>query len=207
MLFRSPLNAEETWEYIKYRLHVAGGRDDYFAEEARDQIYKSSRGIPRLINMICDAALLAGYVEEKSIIDNTLISDVVKEMDLDVEGVGVKANKGREGIAEDDCEKMIIVEEGIRRIDEVEKKLNQIFQKVNWLYERHSRETNLERALLVKEKEIKELKGTLYKCYKKEQQIVERGKELALKEEGLKVKKEELSRMQKRLHNIRIHIP
>lgn len=198
-----PLNAEETWKYIKHRLHVAGGRNDYFAEETRDQIYKFSTGIPRLINMICDAALLAGYVEEKRIIDNNLISDVVEELDLDVERVKLKASERREGVTGDDCVKITGKEEA-RRIDEIEKELNQISQKVKWLYDRRIRETGWEKVLLAKEKEIKRLKHILYK---KEQEIIEREKSLVLKEGDIKAKEEELLKLQQKLETFRIHIP
>lgn len=57
------MNLEETRRYIYHRLNVAGARGSLeFTKPAIDLIYKSSQGIPRRINAICDQSLLAGYV-------------------------------------------------------------------------------------------------------------------------------------------------
>ncbi|QQS53483.1 MAG: AAA family ATPase [Candidatus Competibacteraceae bacterium] len=57
----SPLDSRETAAYIDHRLRVAGGRADLFAAGARWVVYRYSGGIPRLINVICDRALLGAY--------------------------------------------------------------------------------------------------------------------------------------------------
>ncbi len=56
-----PLNRRETAAYIDYRLRVAGARADLFAAGTRWTAYRFSGGIPRLINVICDRALLGAY--------------------------------------------------------------------------------------------------------------------------------------------------
>ncbi len=56
-----PLDRRETAAYIDHRLRVAGGRVDLFATGARRATYRYSGGIPRLINVICDRALLGAY--------------------------------------------------------------------------------------------------------------------------------------------------
>ena len=56
-----PLDRRETAAYIGYRLRVAGGRDDLFTWGARRVVYRRSGGIPRLINIVCDRALLGAY--------------------------------------------------------------------------------------------------------------------------------------------------
>ena len=56
-----PLDRRETAAYIGHRLRVAGGRDDGFAWGARRVVYRHSGGIPRLINIVCDRALLGAY--------------------------------------------------------------------------------------------------------------------------------------------------
>jgi len=59
-----PLSQQETLQYIAYRLHVAGGRKKvYFAPSAIRAVYKASGGTPRVINAICDRALLIGYTK------------------------------------------------------------------------------------------------------------------------------------------------
>lgn len=60
-----PLDREETGEYIRHRLKTAGRLDaDIFDEEAINEIYKHSKGIPRLINVVCHNALISGLVYE-----------------------------------------------------------------------------------------------------------------------------------------------
>lgn len=59
-----PLDARETEAYIAHRMHVAGGSGrPTFSRAALRRIHRASGGVPRVINTICDAALLAGYVE------------------------------------------------------------------------------------------------------------------------------------------------
>lgn len=75
-----PLTQEETEKYILFRLKIASesGRR-YFSDEAMDIIYRFSKGVPRLINQICDSALLNGFIYEKEIIDGPLMREVVSE--------------------------------------------------------------------------------------------------------------------------------
>jgi len=59
-----PLSENETLAYIKHRLKVAGTEKNIFTQNAVQEIYNFSKGYPRLINTICDHALLTGYVRE-----------------------------------------------------------------------------------------------------------------------------------------------
>ncbi len=59
-----PLSENETLAYIKHRLKVAGTEKNIFTQNAVQEIYHFSKGYPRLINTICDHALLTGYVRE-----------------------------------------------------------------------------------------------------------------------------------------------
>ena len=77
-----PLNRDETREYIEKRLKVAGARDCHlFDDGAVREIWKRSNGVPRIINVLCDNALVTGYVEEKRPIDRKIIRDVARDMD------------------------------------------------------------------------------------------------------------------------------
>src|ERR1700722_12892320 len=58
------LTAEQTGEYIVERLRIAGTTNPIFSPEATQLIYKYSRGIPRIINLICERALIVAYVEQ-----------------------------------------------------------------------------------------------------------------------------------------------
>jgi general secretion pathway protein A len=77
-----PLNRQETAEYIIRRLKAAGARNsDLFGEDAVKEIYRYSKGIPRLINVICDNSLMSGYVYEKHRIDKEIVREVIKDME------------------------------------------------------------------------------------------------------------------------------
>lgn len=61
----SPLDRYDTYAYIRHRLRVAGGREDLFTPKALRSVYRHSRGVPRLINIVCDRALLGAYTEDE----------------------------------------------------------------------------------------------------------------------------------------------
>lgn len=77
-----PLDIDETIGYISHRLNVAGADGlNFFQKDSIDEIFRFSRGIPRLINIICDKALLAGYVAEKKIIDGDMVKRCAREIE------------------------------------------------------------------------------------------------------------------------------
>lgn len=78
-----PLDAGETANYINHRLRRAAlGAALEFPREVTDVIHARSRGVPRIINVICDAALVFGYAEERRQVDHALIEDVLGELEL-----------------------------------------------------------------------------------------------------------------------------
>ncbi len=83
----SPLTLDETRDYICHRLVVAGGRRTIFDNLACAAVYHFTQGLPRPINIICDAALVYGYGEEKKNIGLETILDVVE----DVQRSGLRA--------------------------------------------------------------------------------------------------------------------
>jgi general secretion pathway protein A len=82
------LDREETGEYIAYRLQKAGGRPDLFTPHAVDIIFKLSEGIPRSINLACEAALVYGFADEATRISQ----NIVKQFIRDKIGVGLGNN-------------------------------------------------------------------------------------------------------------------
>jgi type II secretory pathway predicted ATPase ExeA len=74
-----PLSADETVGYIRHRLEVAGGNPDLFDEAACRAVHRFSNGVPRLINLLCDTALVYGYAESKQQIDSALVTEVARE--------------------------------------------------------------------------------------------------------------------------------
>jgi general secretion pathway protein A len=83
--FIEPLNQRDAAEYIRYRLKIAcpEGGQNIFTEEAIKQLYHHTHGIPRLINLLCDSALLTGYVEGTKTITTRIIDEVARERSLD----------------------------------------------------------------------------------------------------------------------------
>jgi len=76
-----PLDKQEVSDYIAHRLKVAGAPDKLqFTAPALEEIFVHSRGTPRLVNIICDRSLLAGFVAETFTIDDTIIKKCVAEV-------------------------------------------------------------------------------------------------------------------------------
>lgn len=75
-----PLSREESAQYIEHRLKVAGAIGEIFGADAKHQVYKSSDGVPRLINVICDRALLGAYSIESRHIDGHLVRQAAAEV-------------------------------------------------------------------------------------------------------------------------------
>lgn len=76
------LPSDEIGEYIYHRLQVAGSSGDIlFSVDALDVIYKYSGGIPRLINTVCDKALLSAYVAQTKQIDSAIVERCIKEIE------------------------------------------------------------------------------------------------------------------------------
>jgi general secretion pathway protein A len=78
----NPLNDSETHEYINHRLRVAGSDKEIFSSKAINYIHFFSAGFPRLINAICDLALLTGYSADKLQIDQSIIKECAQELKL-----------------------------------------------------------------------------------------------------------------------------
>jgi len=75
-----PLDKEEIKAYIDFRLEQVGAFNLKFINGAIERIYEFSGGIPRLINIICDRALLAGFTKGRTAIDTNLVNTCIKEL-------------------------------------------------------------------------------------------------------------------------------
>jgi general secretion pathway protein A len=76
------LNLADTREYILHRLKKAGGRNlSVFDEKAIKEIYTYSKGIPRVINIVCDNALITGFSQELTRIGKPIIEEVIKDLE------------------------------------------------------------------------------------------------------------------------------
>ena len=85
------LGEAEARHYILHRLQVAGWNNDpQLAEECFAAIYRETRGVPRLINNLCDRLLWHAFVEEKHVIGEADVGLVVEDMRLDAEGLSAE---------------------------------------------------------------------------------------------------------------------
>ncbi|MEJ2040972.1 MAG: AAA family ATPase, partial [Desulfosarcinaceae bacterium] len=75
-----PLSLNETGEYVEHRLRVAGNKRKLFKSSAISEVYSFSNGIPRLINIICDHALLTAYAKGLNQVDVKIIQECAEEL-------------------------------------------------------------------------------------------------------------------------------
>ena len=75
-----PLSREEVKAYVNHRLAIAGQNIQIFPENSIKLLYKLSSGVPRLINIICDRALLGAYVENQYNVTPRIIRKAAKEV-------------------------------------------------------------------------------------------------------------------------------
>jgi len=75
-----PLAREETAAYVRHRLRVAGATSEIFTPAALREVHHCSGGVPRVINVICDRALLAAYTEDKHDVGPALVRRAASEV-------------------------------------------------------------------------------------------------------------------------------
>src|SRR5579883_133108 len=75
----APLTRDETHQYIAHRLSVAGGNPRIISFEACERVHASTGGVPRLINQVCDTALVYGFAEQRNPIDPEIIELVLRD--------------------------------------------------------------------------------------------------------------------------------
>jgi type II secretory pathway predicted ATPase ExeA len=79
-----PLSLQETSAYIAFRIRAAGGDAvKLFTREAVTLIHEKSRGIPRVVSVMCDNALINGFALRRPVVDSAIIADVARDFDLD----------------------------------------------------------------------------------------------------------------------------
>jgi general secretion pathway protein A len=132
------LNRQETEKYIQHRLKVAGGKDpDLFTKEAVDYVYRGAKGIPRLINILCDGALLYGYADELKTIEKQTVLQIIKERQSLITSSQEEA-PSNQGLLSGQ-------EDLIDRIDSLEGHLERLYMLINkHVHELTSRENELE---------------------------------------------------------------
>jgi len=76
----NPLSNEETAAYVRHRLRVAGATSDVFSGPALHEVYRLSGGVPRVINIICDRALLGAYSMDRHRVTSNLVRNAATEV-------------------------------------------------------------------------------------------------------------------------------
>ena len=80
-----PLTRDETAQYVEHRLRVAGALGEVVDAGAKKEVFRLSQGVPRLINVICDRALLGAYSQESRVITRRLIRRAANEVSGELE--------------------------------------------------------------------------------------------------------------------------
>jgi len=128
------IEQEEIQQYITFRLSKAGWKNNpRFEDNIFPDIYQFTKGIPRLINTLCDRILLYGYLEELSVIDLKSIKHVIKEIEADYNSISTDEQAVVDST--DDNHQLISVQpltqDQNQRIDLLEKRVKDLTQTVN----------------------------------------------------------------------------
>ncbi len=87
----SPLSAEETAQYVRHRLEVAGAAAPIFSPSALRRVHRLSGGVPRLVNILCDRALLGAYAQGHRRVGRALVRRAAAEVRGELPGAGRRA--------------------------------------------------------------------------------------------------------------------
>lgn len=149
-----PLSLKETENYIRHRLQYAGAKDpDIFTVGAAMAIHEHCGGIPRSINIICDAALLSAFSEQSPKVTKKLAQEVIREKDEDVllltdqvaddgKAIAVESDKkGGNGVSD----------AFLYRLNNVEAQVAKLSAQFNWQLEELKSQSEMNRDKLVNE--------------------------------------------------------
>jgi type II secretory pathway predicted ATPase ExeA len=95
-----PMSNEQTHDYVRERLRIAGApaQSTIFSAKAMDAVHLYSMGIPRVINLLCEHALINSFVDQKQVVEPKVIEDVAREFQLDeVEPIAPPASARQDG--------------------------------------------------------------------------------------------------------------
>jgi general secretion pathway protein A len=91
------LDETETGDYIRHRLKVAGTQKEIFSQPAVSEVFKISRGLPRLINIICDHALLTAFILDDDKVDEKIVEECAEELRIPTHAPKAEAASFRVG--------------------------------------------------------------------------------------------------------------
>jgi putative secretion ATPase (PEP-CTERM system associated) len=198
----SPLTRDEIESYIKYRLKVAGNEEAIaFDEGVLDAVYSFSKGIPRLINILCDFTLLTAFTDEKKTIDMALINEVINDLINESPETKAAAAISEEGMSTDKYSEIENALSSIHlRLRNLESAVNEIKKKSNTDNDRYKRLVALVNACSVSKSSSLPFADS--KCLsttkeaildKKEDELLKMEQELMDKDSILRRRREKLS--------------
>lgn len=100
------LNQQDSAIYIKHRLKTAGGDPEIFTDAACRAVWSYSKGIPRIINTLCDTALVYAFAEQKNKVDIQAISEVIADRNASGFHTNADTPAKNTGILDDDPKKV-----------------------------------------------------------------------------------------------------
>jgi putative secretion ATPase (PEP-CTERM system associated) len=176
-----PLSRPEVEEYILHRLQVAGNREAVsFSGQAVNIIYTYSRGIPRLINIICDFIMLSAFAEETRKIDEEMVRDIIGDLDFENQYWASEEQKEskeeqfvpiKAEIIESESELAPLLREITNRLDGIEKESIEFRKMVNKEFE--ERLNKLGNAFQV---QAEETSAKVYEMKRKIDDVIEENK-------------------------------
>jgi general secretion pathway protein A len=182
-----PLDRAETAAYIRHRIHVASEIPVIeMPEQVLDIIHKYSSGVPRLINVICDALLLYGFVEDQREPDEDMIRDVIKDM-VNEGTLRHPAHKNRERL------------NGSSEEDPASKELKVLKERVKSLEQKQALFKKALQDLMEKNQSFEDKDVELFNRL---EEIHEREQVLAVEQEKLKSKEAELIKRERSVREL-----
>jgi general secretion pathway protein A len=142
-----PLSHQETGEYILHRLEMAGDRHAVtFPADTVEIIFRYSRGIPRLINIICDFLMLSAYAEQTTMIESNMVKEIIGDLDFDNHFWNSSQPAVKPAESEDGAKTLaLLIKEFNERLDRLGRTSLQSTQKM--YQEMDSKITSLEQSL------------------------------------------------------------
>lgn len=186
-----PLDRQDTEAYVKHRLNVAGNREAVvFEDAAMDVIYDFSKGTPRLINIICDFALLSAFTDSRRTVDGQLMQEIAADLLSESPETRATVVKRHEVPQPDSSEK-------IRKVlSSINVRLQNLEAAFGDLHETRKYFDETVRFLLSRETELNRLEKELfrreYELRQKEELWEEASRTIITKEEDLNRREQEI---------------
>ncbi len=198
----SPLTLEETVKYIKHRLAVAGNnRVIKFQGEMPRIIYRFTSGIPRLINILCDLALLTAFVEGEKEVSIEIVKDVVKDLESrDYASISRDAYASETSEKEKDTDYRALAGDIALRIIEHEEAVKKTIETITLLSEKIGRlEGEVDR---LKDDTDRKISGLLSRVGRLEGGDAPKGTEKSAEESSEKLLSEQVESLKKILDSV-----